>query len=65
LTLTNVQTGETKATITNPFGYFNLEAEVGSFYILTISHKRYFFADSVRTFTLVDELSDPEFVQSF
>ncbi len=65
LTLINVETGEIKSAVTNSFGYFHLEAEVGSLYTLSISHKRYFFADNVRTFNLVDELTDIEFVQSF
>lgn len=65
LTLTNVETGETKTATTNHFGYFHLEAAVGSSYLLAISHKTYFFADNVRTFTLMDELSGIEFVQSF
>lgn len=65
LTLTNVQTGEVTTSVTNQFGNFHIEAEVGLTYILTISHNRYFFADNVRTFTLVDELNRMEFVQSF
>lgn len=65
LTLTSVESGDTKSAVTNSFGYFYLEAEVGSVYTLSISHKRYFFADNVRTFSLLDEITDIEFVQSF
>jgi hypothetical protein len=65
LTLVDVATGNTKTAMTNSFGYFHLEAEVGSVYILSISHKRYFFADNSRTITHVEELSGIEFVQAY
>ncbi len=65
LTLVNAGTGEVTTAVTNTFGYYRMEAEVGNFYTLSVSHKRYTFADNVRAFTLVDELSGTDFVQSF
>lgn len=65
LTLFNAGTGEVTTAITNPFGYYRMEAEVGSFFTLTVTHKRYTFADNDRAFTLEDELSGADFIQSF
>ena len=63
ITVTNAQTGETFYAITNPFGYYTIEGpEVGNFYIMTVSNKRYTFADSMRTFTLDDNLYDMDFI---
>lgn len=61
--ITDAQTGESRYAITNPFGYYTIEdLEVGSFYFLTVSNKRYTFVDDTRTFTLNDSLSDVDFV---
>jgi hypothetical protein len=63
ITVTNAQTGDTFVATTNPFGYYMIEGtEVENFYIMTISHKRYVFADDTRSFTLLDNLTGVDFV---
>jgi hypothetical protein len=62
VTLTNAGTGESVIALTNPFGYYTLEAEVGNFYIMSVSNKRYTFSDNTRTFSLNEELSGVDFV---
>lgn len=66
LTLTEIGTGETRTVRTNPFGYYRFdEVEVGLFYVLTISHKRHAFFANTTSFTLVDELTSLDFVETF
>lgn len=66
LTLMNINTGEQLTSRTNGFGYYSFEdLEVGTFYTLTIQHKRYFFSQDTRSFTLVDDLTSLDFVQTF
>jgi hypothetical protein len=61
--LTDAQSGNTWTVISNPFGYYTIEGpEVGNFYIMTISHKRYSFASDTRTFTLNEDLIDVDWV---
>ena len=61
--VTDAQTGETRYAITNPFGYYTVEdLEVGNFYIMTVSNKRYTFADDTRSFTLNDSVTDMDFI---
>ena len=62
VTLTNAQTGETLVAITNPFGYYSMEANVGNFYLMTVYNKRYTFSDNTRTFSLNENLSDVDFI---
>ena len=63
VTVTNAETGETFYALTNPFGYYTIEGPtVGSFYIMTVSNKRYTFADNTRTFTLNEDLAGIDFV---
>jgi hypothetical protein len=63
ITVTDAQTGTAFVAITNPFGYYTIEGtEVENFYIMTISHKRYTFADDTRAFTLLDNLTGVDFV---
>ncbi len=63
LTIMNAATGQTYSAITNPFGYYTVEGpEVGIFYIMTISHKEFTFADDTRSFTLHDNLAGVDFV---
>lgn len=63
LTMTDAQSGNTWTVMTNPFGYYTIEGpEVGNFYIMTVSHKRYTFADDTRTFTLNEDLIDVDWV---
>jgi len=63
LNMTDAQSGNTWTVISNPFGYYTIEGpEVGNFYIMTISHKRYSFASDTRTFTLNEDLIDVDWV---
>lgn len=63
LVLINGVTGESKITMTNPFGYYRIDGvEVNEFYILNISHKRYVFAERQRTVMLTDSLTGVDFV---
>ena len=65
VTLTNLATGETRSTVTSSFGYFDLKAEVGQTYTLSIVHRRHVFAVESFTFSLSDDLTDIEFVESY
>jgi len=65
VTITNAGTGESVSAMTNTFGYYSVEAEVGSLYILSAAHKRYTFVDSVRTIALLDESSGNDFIESY
>jgi len=63
VTVVDAQTGDTHVAITSPFGYYTIDGtEVDNFYIMTISHKRYTFADDTRSFTLLDNLVGVDFV---
>lgn len=66
VSLFDVQTGETRSLRTNQLGYYSFkDIEVGRFYVLSISHRRYSFGESTRAFSLTEQLSDVNFVQSF
>jgi hypothetical protein len=66
LTLTNAETGEVAQARTNPFGnYFFDDVEVGTFYVLTIRHKKHFFTEDTRSFTLNDNLTGLDFIEAF
>ena len=61
--MSDIQNGTIWTALTSPFGYYLIDGpEVGNFYTLTVSHKRYSFADGVRTFTLNEDLSGIDFV---
>jgi hypothetical protein len=63
ITVMDAQSGNVYGAITNPFGYYSVEGlEVGNFYVMTISHKRYEFADNTRTFSLQDDITGVDFV---
>jgi hypothetical protein len=63
LTVMDAQTGELSSAITNSFGYYTVVGpEVGNFYVMTISHRRYTFADDTRSFSLHDNLVGVDFV---
>ncbi len=66
LTIMNLNTGETKTVMTNPFGNYVIdELPVSDFYILTVNHRKMSFAESTRSFTLNDSLSRVDFVQNW
>lgn len=52
--------------LTNNTGYFFFEdVEVGASYSVSVSSKKYGFADGTRVFTLMDSISDLEFQASW
>ena len=65
VTLANLATGETRTTLTNAFGYFNFEAEVGQTYMISISSKSYVFAPDSMTISLFDDIAGIEFIGSY
>jgi hypothetical protein len=65
LTLTNGN-GVVRSTQTSSFGYFRIEnVEVGQTYILSISSKKYIFADTTRIVSVQDEIIDLNFMADF
>jgi hypothetical protein len=63
LTLTNANSLETRTVLTSTFGYYRIESvDVGDFYILTVNHRRYGFPNGQLAFTVVDTLTDMDFV---
>ena len=63
ITVMDAQSGELTTAITNSFGYYTVVGtEVETFYVMTISHRRYTFADDTRSFTLHDNLAGVDFV---
>ncbi len=59
----NGSTGESKITMTNPFGYYSIpNLDVNELYILNVSHKRYVFAESQRVVVPGDHFTAPDFV---
>ena len=63
LTVTNAMTGETRSAASNAFGIYSFDAlEAGEFYFLTISHRRYRFAEPTKSVMLQDNLSGFDFV---
>jgi hypothetical protein len=64
LTLTS-RTGETLTAVTGPFGYFRFDdIQAGETYFLEVVHKRYQFAGSPRVLTVLDDLTDVDFIGS-
>jgi uncharacterized delta-60 repeat protein len=63
LMLTETTTGETKQTLTNPFGYYRFQdLEVGRSYVLSVKSKRFTFAEPSRVITLDEDLTGEDFV---
>ena len=57
------ESGERRSVLSNQFGYYTMsDLDAGSTYTSTVSHRRYQFADNIRTFTLNDSLSGNDFV---
>ncbi len=66
ITLQNLGTGETKSVVTNTFGYYTIpEVEVGNFYMVTISHRRYQFAESSRFIDMTDNVTGFDFTGGY
>lgn len=63
ITVMDAETGLITYATTNPFGYYTVnDLQAGNFYIITISHKRYVFADDTRTLTLHEDFHGLDFV---
>ena len=63
LTIIDGATGESTAAITSPFGYYVIDnIQAGKLYILHVNHKRYTFAQPLRTMTLDESLVGIDFV---
>lgn len=61
--VTDTFTGETRYAITSPFGYYSFDnLEAGRLYFVSVASKQYSFSESVRAFTLNDNLSNLDFV---
>ncbi|HSI88402.1 MAG TPA: carboxypeptidase-like regulatory domain-containing protein [Pyrinomonadaceae bacterium] len=59
----NLSTGEIRNAITNPFGYYTFEGiETNDLYMVTVSHKRYQFANPQRTISFDGDIVDLDFV---
>jgi hypothetical protein len=57
--------GAVRSAITNPFGYYAFdEVQAGETYVLSVSSKRYRFANSPRLISLFDSLTDEHFIAS-
>jgi hypothetical protein len=56
-------TGESKITLTNPFGYYAIQGlKASELYVLNVSHKRYSFTEPQRTVVLTDNFTGTDFV---
>jgi hypothetical protein len=63
LILTDAQSGNSFTAMTNSFGYYTIGGvEIGNFYVLSVSHKRFTFADDTRAFTLNEDIAGMDFV---
>jgi len=59
----NAATSETRSVITNTFGYYRIDdLQSGSLYSVSVSHKRYRFANPTVTFSLNDNVAGLTFV---
>jgi hypothetical protein len=64
VTLTN-SAGISRNAITSSFGYYKFEdIPAGETYVLTVSNKRYLFADSPRVVNIQENLADVDFIAS-
>ncbi|MBK9162427.1 MAG: carboxypeptidase regulatory-like domain-containing protein [Acidobacteria bacterium] len=50
--------------ITNPFGYYQFDAEAGGSYIVSVSHRAFTFAEPSRVINPLDNINDLNFVSS-
>lgn len=65
MVLTNASTGDVYRGITNAFGYYIFtDLPTEDFYVISVSSKRYSFAVDTRSFTLLEDLADIDFVAS-
>jgi hypothetical protein len=63
VSITNLQTGETRNTITTSFGNYTFEdLPSGNNYLISVNSKRYIFSTNNQTVNLTENLSDVNFV---
>ena len=63
VSILNMQTGETRAVVTSPFGYYSFgELDVTYFYTVTVAHKRYQFPKNNYVFQLMGDMEEVNFV---
>jgi hypothetical protein len=61
--LVDFTAGRSMSTATNSFGYYTFtDLEVGHFYMLSVSSKKYYFASPSKSFSLTADLADMDFV---
>jgi hypothetical protein len=57
------KSGNVRTALTSSFGYYRFETvEVGQAYVISVAAKRYAFDNPVRTITVIEELTDVDFV---
>ena len=65
LQLFDASTGESTYATTNTFGYYRFDdVETDSFYVMSVSHKRYMFVNGSTSFSLTADVADMDFVAS-
>ncbi|MGI8639461.1 MAG: carboxypeptidase-like regulatory domain-containing protein [Pyrinomonadaceae bacterium] len=63
VTVLNTGTLQSTSVMTNPFGYFELQdMAVGEFYLISVNHKRYQFANNNQGINLTEDLSTIQFI---
>ena len=63
--LFNAVNGESTYATTNTFGYYRFdEVQTDNFYVMSVSHKRYVFANASTSFSLTADLAGMDFVAS-
>ena len=62
IVLVNGSTGETKITMTSPFGYYLLtDVDSTEIYVLNVNHKRYTFAEPQKVISVSDSVAEVNF----
>ena len=65
LTLTSLSTGEIRTVLSSSFGYYRFaDVRAGQMYSVVVQSKRYSFDPDTRVISVVDELTDIDFVAS-
>jgi hypothetical protein len=63
MTITGGTLTEPRVVTTSSFGYYNFEGlEAGQTYILTVEHPQFAFANPTRVISLIDNISDADFI---
>ena len=63
ITLTHLATGETTSALSSSFGYYRFDdVPVGHLYLISIDSKRFVFEPNSRVISLLDEITNEDFV---